>query len=261
MNILFLGDIFGEPGRLAIKNLLPRLKEQYSLDLVLANGENAARGRGITTKLAKEILASGVDLITGGNHILQVTEVYPCLNEKDSRVIRPCNFPKQAPGRGVGIVKSKSGVSVGVINVIGNMYLNGAADLPYDAIDDAIQKIRDEADIIVVDMHAEATSEKRAMGWYLDGRVQLVVGTHTHVQTADEEILPGGTAFITDLGMCGPYNSVIGMDKNIILKRFRTGMPQKFEIGVGDVRVCGIVCEIDLYTKKAVTISRICERE
>lgn len=258
IKILFLGDVFGQPGRTAIKTLLPELKGQHQPDLVIANCENAANGRGISKRLVPELLDSGIDFMTSGNHIFHVEDIYPYLNDPHSKILRPYNVSKNAPGRGVAVVETKSGVRVGVINILGNVFMDLRVDLPFDAVDRAIMELKGEADILVVDMHAETTSEKRAMGWFLDGRVQMVVGTHTHVQTADEEILPEGTAYITDLGMCGPHRSVIGMDKDIVLHKFRTGLPKKFEVGTEDSRVCGVVCEIDVDQKKAVSIKRIC---
>lgn len=260
IKILFLGDVFGEPGRAAVKHFLPILKEKHGYDLALANCENAAKGRGISKRMVQEFLDAGIAFMTSGNHIFQVNDIYSYLNEPGTKVLRPYNLSKNSPGRGVGVVESPSGVKVGVINLMGRLFMDPGVNLPFDAIDSAILDLQGEADVLVLDMHAETTSEKRAMGWYVDGRIQLIVGTHTHVQTADEEILPGGSAYITDLGMCGPYNSVIGMDKNIILKRFRTALPEKFEVGVGDVRLCGVVCTIDVDKKRALSIERVCER-
>ncbi len=260
LKLLFLGDIFGEPGRKIVLQKVPELIKSKNLDLVLANCENAAKGRGISSRLADELLKCGIDLMTSGNHIYHVDEIFSYLNQKDSRILRPYNFAQSTPGRGAAVVKSRNGVNVGVINIQGRVFMEPGVDLPFDAIDRAILDIQGESDIIVVDMHAETTAEKRAMGWHLDGRAQLLVGTHTHVQTADEEILPLGMGYITDLGMCGPYNSVIGMDKDIILKKFRTTMPKKFEVGSGDERLCGVICEIDVAKKRAVKIERVCER-
>jgi len=260
LNILYIGDIFGEPGRRAVKHFVPKLKEQHDLHLVLANCENAANGRGISKRLVEELLKSGVDFFTSGNHIFAVRDIYPYLNQPESRLLRPYNMSKNSPGKGIGVVTASNGIRVGVINIMGRLFMDPGVDLPFDAVDRAILDLQQEADILVLDMHAETTSEKRAMGWHVDGRVQLNVGTHTHVQTADEEILPNGTAYITDLGMCGPYDSVIGMDKNIILKRFRTALPEKFDIGTNDIRLCGVICEIDVGKKKAVSIKRVCER-
>lgn len=258
--ILFLGDIFGEPGRRAVSTLVPAMKRERGIDLVIANAENMAAGRGITRKLADDMLSAGVDLMTSGNHIFHVRESYSYLNDPQCKVLRPYNFTKNSPGRGIAVVTSGSGLRVGVINIMGRIFMEPAVNLPFDAVDEAIVTLKGDCDFMVLDMHAEATSEKRAMGWHCDGRVLAVVGTHTHVQTADEEILPGGTAYISDLGMCGPYDSVIGMKKENILRRFRTTLPEKFEPAMGDVRFCGAICTIDTDRGRAVAIERVCER-
>lgn len=260
VKILFLGDIFGEPGRRAIVELVPGLREELQLDAVFANCENAAHGNGISTRMVQEVLDAGVDFMTSGNHIYDVHEIYNYLNQPDCKILRPHNYPQSAPGRGTGIFTTKSGVHIGLINIQGNVFMNPPAGLPLDAFDDAYVNLQSEADVIVVDMHAETTSEKRAMGWYTVGKAQLVVGTHTHVPTADEEILDGQTAYITDLGMTGPYRSIIGNDKDLILKKLKSGTRQKFQPGTDDVRLCGVYCEIDVYAKKAIKIERICKR-
>ncbi len=260
LKIIFLGDLFGEPGRRAVGQILPELKIKFTPDLVFANCENAANGRGISRKIANELEAFGFDLITTGNHVYQVKDIYPYLNEEGCKIIRPYNFPRNSPGRGVAVVSAPSGLRVGVINLMGNLFMQTNVDCPFHAIDSALSELKDETDIVLVDFHAEATSEKRAMGWYLDGKVQLCVGTHTHILTADDEILPGGTAYITDIGMCGPHDSVIGMDKEIIINKYRTLIPRRFEVAKNDLRVTGIYCEIDLENKKATKINRIDER-
>jgi 2',3'-cyclic-nucleotide 2'-phosphodiesterase len=260
IKILYLGDIFGMPGREVVREFLPSLIDKHDLDLVLANCENAAQGRGISERLVNELLGYGVDFMTSGNHIYHVDGVFPYLNKKDTKVLRPYNFSRNSPGRGVGVIETKNGIKVGVINIMGRVFMEPSVDLPFDAVDEAILEIQGESDILVLDMHAETTSEKRAMGWHLDGRVSLVVGTHTHVQTADEEILPNGTGYITDLGMCGPYESVIGMAIGPVLKRFRMQISRRFEVAQNDARLCGVICEIDTHTKKAVKIERVCER-
>ena len=260
LRLLFLGDIFGEPGRRAVETFVPILREELQLDLVLANCENAAKGRGISKRLAAEIQRSGVDFMTSGNHVYGVFDSWNFLNESDCPVLRPYNFHSSSPGRGVGVVTAKNGVKVGVANLMGRIFMEPGVDLPFQAFDQAYLELQNECDVMVLDFHAETTSEKRAMGWHVDGRVQLMVGTHTHVQTADEEILPQGTAYITDLGMCGPYDSVIGMKKEVILKRFRNQLPGRFDVASGDVRLCGVFCEIDVAKKRAVKIERICKR-
>ncbi len=260
IKILFLGDIFGEPGRRALSEILPQLKKDHNPDLIFANCENAANGRGISNRLVSELLALDIDFFTSGNHIFQVKDIYSYLSKQDAKIIRPYNFPKGSPGRGIGIVESKNGVRVGVINLMGNLFIQPPANIPFESVNEALADLENSTDITVVDFHAEATSEKRAMGWHLDGRAQLLVGTHTHVLTADEEILPGGTAFITDIGMCGPYDSVIGMDKDIVLHKFRYNIPQRFEVAKNDVRITGVICEIDVDQRKATKITRIDER-
>lgn len=261
IKILFLGDIFGKPGRHAVREVVPRLRREHALDLVIGNCENAAEGRGISVRLAKELFESSVDFLTSGNHIWHSHDIYPYLNEADCRLIRPANFPSGAPGKGWGIVETKKGARVAVINMIGQIFMPQQADYPLHTLDRVFNEVHDEVDVVVVDMHAEATSEKRAFAWHVDGRVQACVGTHTHVQTADEEILPGGCAYITDLGMTGPYNSVIGQERESVLRRFRTTLPvKKFEVASGDVRLCGAIVEIDANSKRAASIKRICER-
>lgn len=260
IKILFIGDIFGEPGRRAVKDFLPRLRKKYSFDLVIANCENAAHGKGVTSKLADEIFGYSVDFLTSGNHIWQCQDILEYLNKPDCRLIRPANFYPETPGKGWGVIETKGGVKVAIINIVGNLYMDRPADSPFRAVNSLIEMIRGKSDLIIVDMHAETTSEKKAMGWHVDGRVQACLGTHTHVQTADEEVLPGGCAYITDLGMTGPHDSVIGMNKEIVIKRFLTGMPVKFDIGKSDVRFCGAIIEIDEKKKRAVSIRRICER-
>lgn len=258
MRILFLGDIFGEPGREAVKHFVPKLRKEKALDLVLANCENAAAGRGITAKLAGELVAAGIDLMTSGNHIYAVKNSFSFLSEPDCPVLRPYNFSASSPGRGVRVATAANGVRVGVINIMGRVFMEPGVNLPFSSFDEALLDLQNEADIFVLDFHAETTSEKRAMGWYVDGRVQLMVGTHTHVQTADEEILPKGTAYITDLGMTGPHDSVIGMKKEIVLKKMCYQISERFEVAEKDVRLSGVICDIDVDKKRALKIERIC---
>ena len=208
MNILFIGDIVGSPGRKAIAKLLPGIKEEYEVDFVVANAENASGGSGITAKVATELFASGVDVLTSGDHIWKRSEIFQLINQEE-RILRPLNYPQGSPGRGAHVFKSASGVKVGVINVNGRVFME-ALDCPFKTTLKAREDLARETKIIIVDMHAEATSEKIALGWYLDGKVSAIFGTHTHIQTADEKILPKGTAYITDAGMTGPYDSVIG---------------------------------------------------
>ncbi|MFZ2356421.1 MAG: TIGR00282 family metallophosphoesterase, partial [Candidatus Omnitrophota bacterium] len=220
MNILFIGDIVGLPGREAVKGLLPVLKKEFCLDFVIANAENAAGGSGITPRIAAELFDSGVCVLTSGDHIWKKREILEIIND-DSRILRPINFPQGAPGRGSGVFKTNDGQKIAVVNVQGRVFME-ALDCPFKTVRQEIDSLSKEAKIIIVDIHAEATSEKVALGWYLDGKVSAVLGTHTHIQTADEKILPQGTAFISDVGMTGPFDSVIGRRIEDVLERFLT---------------------------------------
>jgi len=233
MKILFIGDIFGQPGRRIVKEALPALLEEFSPDLVLANGENAAAGFGITPPLVEELLDTGIAVLTSGNHIWDKKEILPYLREHaDGRLLRPANYPAGAPGHGMYLGKTRSGMEYAVLNLQGRVFMP-AIDCPFRTADSLLAEIPDQVRIRIADMHAEATSEKLAMGWYLDGRVTAVLGTHTHVPTADETVLPGGTAYITDLGMTGPYDSVIGIEKESIIKKFLDQLPARFEVAKG----------------------------
>ena len=256
LNLLVIGDIVGNPGRKVVKELLPKLRKDYLVDMVIANGENAAGGFGITYTVAQELYSYGVDVITMGNHVWSKKEIMSFIDE-DTRIVRPANFPDQLPGRGSTIIELFNH-KVGVINLIGRVFMD-PADSPFNSALKEIEKIKDEADIIIVDFHAEATSEKLAMGWFLDGKVNVVFGTHTHIQTADERILPKGTGYITDLGMTGPYNSILGVEKDIIVKKFVTQVPEKFEIAKGEAQLNGVVFEIDDKSRNVVSIKRIFE--
>lgn len=258
MNILFIGDVVGEPGRRAVKELLPKLKTKYNLEFVVANGENAAGGSGITPGLADEILGYGVDVITSGDHIWKKKEILDYI-DTSKRLLRPANYPPDVPGYGSTVVESESGTKVAVINLQGRVFMQ-AIECPFRAAKTQIDKVKDKARIIIVDMHAEATSEKIALGWYLDGVVSAIAGTHTHVQTADEKILPQGTAFVSDAGMTGPFDSVIGRKKEQILSRFLTQMPTKFEMAEGDIQLHGVIIDIDEKTGKANSIKRVQEK-
>jgi metallophosphoesterase (TIGR00282 family) len=238
--IMFLGDVVGEPGRRALTETLPRLIERHSPDFVVTNGENVAGGLGITERTARKLLAAGTDVITTGNHVYRHAEVYDYLSSTD-RVVRPANYLETNPGRGYTVIE-KDGVRWGVINLSGNVFLQ-AAYSAFLTVDRLLHRLRDEADLVVVDFHAEATSEKIAMGWYLDGRVLAVFGTHTHVPTADGRILPNGTAYISDVGMTGPRGGVIGVKKEQIIERFLTQMPVKFETSDEDLWVMGCLVE------------------
>ncbi|MBW2278180.1 MAG: YmdB family metallophosphoesterase [Deltaproteobacteria bacterium] len=238
----------------AVKKLMPRLIKDRDVDFVIANGENVAGGVGITPELADDLFKLGAQVLTTGNHVWRHREIRKYI-DREPRLLRPANFPSRQPGRGAGIFDCRSGARVGVINLIGQVYMS-PADNPFIAADDALEEVA-EADVIVVDIHAEATSEKRAMGFHMDGRVTAVVGTHTHVQTADEQILEGGTAYITDMGMSGPHDSVIGMRKDGVLARFRTGLPQSFKPAGEGARLQGVLIDADLRSGHALSIERI----
>jgi 2',3'-cyclic-nucleotide 2'-phosphodiesterase len=254
MNILMLGDVFGEPGRAALQKTLRRLKDEHRIDFTVVNVENAAAGFGVTPQLARGILELGVDVMTSGNHIWDRKEIVEFIG-RENLLLRPANFPPGTPG--VGHVTVKAGPHrVAVLNLMGRVFMN-PIDCPFQKADEIIPELRRETPIVLVDMHAEATSESVAMGWYLDGRVSAVVGTHRHVQTADERVLPGGTAYITDLGMTGPVDSVIGVDKDLILQRFLTQMPIRFEPARGPAAVCGVVVTVDPETGRASEIRRL----
>ncbi|HEX5397991.1 MAG TPA: TIGR00282 family metallophosphoesterase [Verrucomicrobiae bacterium] len=263
MKLLFIGDIVGQPGRNAVKTLLPELRGRHALDFVIANGENSAGGSGITPRTAEEIFAAGVDVITSGDHLWDQKEVMELLaNER--RFLRPLNYPPGTPGRGSDIFEirnSEFGIrnSTAVLNLQGRTFMQPPLDNPFLLAVEEVKKLRERTKIIFVDFHAEATSEKIAFGRYLDGQVSAVVGTHTHVQTADEQIFPGGTAFLTDAGFTGPHESVLGRDIEPVIKRFLTGMPQRFEVAKERVILHGAVIEIDEATGKARKIQRVAE--
>ena len=258
MRILFIGDIVGEPGRQAIKELVPKIVKRERIDFVIANGENTAGGSGITPMIVDELLGYGVDVITSGDHIWKRKEILDRIAE-DARILRPANYPRETPGFGATVVASKAGVEVGVINLIGRVFMQ-AVECPFRTAKAEVEKMRNKTRIIVVDMHAEATSEKVALGWFLDGTVSAIIGTHTHIQTADEKILPKGTAFLADAGMTGPYDGVIGRKKEQILNRFITQMPTKFEMAEGDVQLHGAIIDIDEKTGMAESIKRVQEK-
>ncbi|MBZ5543030.1 MAG: TIGR00282 family metallophosphoesterase [Acidobacteriia bacterium] len=255
--ILFIGDICGHPGRRAVKELLPGLVAEFAPDLVLANGENAAGGFGITPGLVEELLDLGIAVLTSGNHIWDKKEILPYLaDHADGRLLRPANYPGDAPGHGIYIGRTHAGLDYAVLNVQGRVFMP-AIDCPFRTADALLEKIPAQVKVRIVDVHAEATSEKRALGWYLDGRATAVVGTHTHIPTADETVQPGGTAYITDLGMTGPYDSVIGIEKNSIIRKFLDQIPARFEVAKGDVRLSGVLIEADRESGRALSIERI----
>ncbi|NOT28348.1 MAG: TIGR00282 family metallophosphoesterase [Acidobacteria bacterium] len=255
MNILFVGDIVGRPGREMIRLGLRALIDRYSLDLVIANAENAAAGFGVTKDIGDTLLEWGVDVMTSGNHIWDKKEVIPYITA-EPRLVRPANYPAGVPGHGSYVAQTGDGRAVGVVNVMGRVFMLNIDD-PFAVVLREIEAIRHRTRIIFVDFHAEATSEKIAMGWHLDGKVTAVVGTHTHVQTADERILPGGTAYLTDAGMTGPHDSIIGMEKEPSLARFLNGMPSRFEPATANPRLNGVIISADDKTGKATSITRI----
>jgi len=254
MKILAIGDIFGRVGRDAVFSYMDKHYDEF--DLVIANGENAAHGRGMTRSVYGELKKAGIDGFTMGNHTWGCPDIIPLMKYSDD-LVRPVNFEGDVPGSGSMILTAKNGKKVGVINAIGRTYMQAVASSPFFACDAEIEKLKTKTDIIIVDFHAEATSEKIAFGYYLDGRVTAVLGTHTHVQTADNKILPKGTAYISDLGMTGPAISVLGLDKQTIISRFSDGMPQKFEVASGKGQFCGCVIEIDDDTNSVISIQRV----
>ncbi|GIW76939.1 MAG: metallophosphoesterase [Phycisphaerae bacterium] len=256
VRILVLGDIVGRPGRQVVHDQLPLLVRERKVDLVIANAENIAGGSGITTNLFNKLRSYGVDVCTLGDHALRKSDIIPTLNASE-RIIRPANFPSTAPGRRYTIVTTNSGVAVAVFTVMGRIFMNLPCDDPFAASDEVLREIGPQVKIRIIEVHAEATSEKVAMGHYLDGRASLIFGTHTHIPTADARILPGGSAYISDLGMCGPYDSVLGRRKDRVLQYMTTAIPSPFDIATGDVRLCGVFCEIDAQTGRSVSIERI----
>ena len=251
--ILFIGDVIGRPGRNALAKALPDLVKKHKPTIVIANGENAAGGAGITEEIGKDLFAV-VDVLTSGNHVWDKKEALDYL-DKEPRLLRPANYPPGNPGRGAAVVTDAGGVKVGVLNLQGRVFME-AIDCPFRTADAEVEKLRRETPVIVVDLHAEATSEKQALGWHLDGRVSAVVGTHTHVPTADERILPGGTAFITDVGMAGARNTVIGIKREPALQKFLTGRPHRFEPEKGGLFLSAVFIEVDAATGRALSIVR-----
>ena len=257
MKILFIGDIVGEPGRRAVKLLLPRLREQHGLDFVIANGENSAGGNGITPRIATELFALGVDVITSGDHLWDQKEVMELL-ATEKRFLRPLNYPEGTPGPGSGVFETKTGLRIAVLNAQGRTFMP-ALENPFIVAPPEIERLRQQTKIIFVDFHAEATSEKIAFARMVDGKVSAVVGTHTHVQTADEQIFPGGTAYLSDAGFTGPQESVLGREIEPVIKRFVTNMPQRFEVAKNRVVLHGVVIEIDETTGRATGICLVAE--
>ncbi|MBI4116058.1 MAG: TIGR00282 family metallophosphoesterase [Candidatus Omnitrophica bacterium] len=259
LKVLALGDVVGEPGRRAIKEIVPALIREEELSFVIANGENLAGGSGITESTVLDLFSSGVDVITSGDHIFRKKEGEDLL-EKSRRILKPANYPAGTPGIGSTVVNSKDGGrKIGVLNLIGRVFLK-TVNCPFEVAKREVEKLRQETPIIFVDIHAEATSEKVALGWYLDGQITAIFGTHTHVQTADETVLPQGTGYITELGMCGPYKSVIGREIDQVLRMFLTQMPTKLDVAKEDARISGALFEVDAQTGKTLSVRRIHER-
>lgn len=254
LTVICVGDVFGEPGRRAVQQLLPKLKKQHEADLAVVNVENSASGFGVTPTIAKAFLDQGVDVMTSGNHIWDKKEIIEYI-VKENLLLRPANFPSGTPGAGSIVVKAGPH-KVAVLNLMGRVFLP-MLDCPFRKADEELARLKQETSIVVVDMHCEATSESQAMGWYLDGRVSAVVGTHRHVQTADERVLPKGTAYITDLGMTGPTDSVIGVEPELALQRFLTQMPNRFEPAKGPAALHGVVIRIDPETGLGLSIERL----
>jgi metallophosphoesterase (TIGR00282 family) len=255
VKICCIGDVVGKPGREALAALVPPLARRHGVDLVVANGENAAGGAGLTPETARDMLRSGVSVITTGNHVWKHRELVPYLDQ-EPRVVRPLNFPAGTPGRGAIVHALPDGRRVGIVNLIGRVFME-ACDNPFRAVGPALAELRQQVRVIVVDMHGEATSEKRAMGHFLDGQVSVVFGTHTHVPTADEEILPRGTAYQTDVGMTGPYDSVIGVCKENIIERFLTNRPVAFTVAQGGVALRALLIDVDDESGRARSLERL----
>jgi metallophosphoesterase (TIGR00282 family) len=260
LTILCVGDVVGRPGRSIIARALPHLVKERSIDCVVVNAENTANGSGLTESLYDKLLKYGVHLITMGDHIYRRGELLPIL-EKSTRIVRPVNYPAESVGHEFAIYETGPGPKVAVISVMGRLYMRPPCDCQFHAIDRVLKRLPSDVKTVVVDMHAEATSEKVAMGWYLDGRVSVVFGTHTHIQTADERILEHGTAYITDVGMTGPYDSVLGRRKDRIIKNLTTGLPCPFDVATGDPRLCGALVEVESDTGRAQHIERVCVTE
>jgi len=257
LTVLFLGDVVGEPGRNAVIARLPELKEQHAIDFIVVNGENAAGGRGITSKITIDLLRAGVAVVTTGDHVWDQKDILSFI-DTEPRLLRPVNYPAGAPGNGSIVLETAKG-KVGVINVQCRTFMQPILDNPFRAMETTVAKVREETPNILVDVHGETTSEKIAMGRFLDGKVSAVLGTHTHVQTADEQILPGGTAFLCDAGMCGPVNSILGRAVEPIMRRFVSNLPASFPVAAGEVRLHGALLQIDEKTGRALRITRVDE--
>jgi metallophosphoesterase (TIGR00282 family) len=255
VRVLAIGDIVGKPGRAVLKAMLPEIREKERIDFCYANGENAAGGSGLTPDTSRDLLRAGVDVITTGDHVWKKREILKTM-QKDSPILRPENFPDGTPGKGYNIFATAKGCDIAVVLLLGRVFMS-PIDCPFQAVDRVLERIAGRAKVVLVDMHAEATSEKVAMGYHLDSRVSAVLGTHTHVQTADERILAGGTAYLTDLGMTGPVYSVLGRRVDRVLKRFVTGLPSPFDVAGGEAQINGAIVDIDPNSGKAVKIKRV----
>ncbi|MBN2397876.1 MAG: TIGR00282 family metallophosphoesterase [Deltaproteobacteria bacterium] len=255
MKILFIGDIVGKPGRKAVRSLLPGIVGRYGVDVVIANCENAAGGFGVTRKVVDELYGSEIHVLTSGNHIWDKKDIDDLIDDYET-LLRPANYPVGTPGKGSVVVRTGLGISVGVLNLEGRVFMR-SLDCPFRVAEKELEALSGQTDIILVDIHAEATSEKEALGWFLDGRVSAVVGTHTHVQTADERILPRGTAYITDVGMTGSFDSVLGIKKEVALERFLTLLPNRYDVAKGDARLQGVLIDIDNQTGRSLSIERL----
>jgi 2',3'-cyclic-nucleotide 2'-phosphodiesterase len=255
LKILFIGDIVGSPGRKIVRDRLADILTQRGIDLCIANGENSASGFGITPRIVEELFSCGIEVITGGNHIWDRKEILDFFPH-EPRLLRPANFPNGSPGKGLYLGRAKNGADYAVLNLQGRTFMTPLDD-PFRTAIHELAKIPPDVKVIFVDMHAEATSEKQAMGWYLDGKVSVVVGTHTHVPTADFHVLPGGTAYITDVGMTGPHDSVIGMDRQGVLQRFLDAMPARFVVAEGDVQMNTVLIDVDESTGRSRSIDRL----
>lgn len=256
INILCIGDVVGSPGRQILKDALPPLVAARAVDCAIVNAENAAQGSGLTPELYKKVVNAGANLITLGDHIYRRGEIIPLLESRDN-IVRPANLPAQAPGKEFAVFDTPRGPRVAVLSLLGRQFMKVPVNCPFAAADRVLRLIPSDIKIIVLDMHAEATSEKIAMGWHLDGRVTAVVGTHTHIPTADERILPKGTAYISDLGMTGPYDSVLGRSKTAVLSSLISSVPTRYEVAEGDVRMCGVFISVDQTTGRALSIERV----
>ncbi len=256
MRILAIGDTVGEPGRSAIAHWVPRLRREEGVDFVVVNAENAAGGAGVTPPVARELFLAGADCLMSGDHIWDKKEILEVIGQEE-RILRPCNYPNGVPGRGATVLRSEKGIPVGVINTIGRVFMREQFDCPFQATKRWAAELRKKTPIVIVDIHAEATSEKIALGWYLDGEVSAIFGTHTHVQTADERILPKGTGYLTDVWMTGSYDSVLGREVDQVLKRFLTQMPARFEVATKNVQLLGAIFDIDEKTGSTRSIQRV----